>query len=76
MLKETYRHQIKGLLDSHAGLEGTEVIELCPEHQVCQLCVCQKHDEEHDGEAQQVFSTPGHCAGQLAHSLIKIDELE
>lgn len=79
MLKETDRPadiRVKGLLDSHAGLEGTEVVELCPENQVRQLRVGKEHDEEHDGESQQVFSAPGHGAGQLAHGLIKIDELE
>lgn len=70
------RQEFKGLLDSHAGLESAEVIELCPEHQVSQLCVCQEHDEEHDSKPQQVFSTAGDSAGQLAHSLIKIDELK
>lgn len=63
-------------MDSHAGLESAEVVELCAEHQVRQLRVCQEHNEEHDGKSQQVFSTPGHSAGQLAHGLIKIDELK
>lgn len=55
--------QSKVLRDSHAGLEGAEVVKLCAEHQVCQLRVCQEDDEEHDGKPQQVFSAPGHSAG-------------
>lgn len=72
----TDRRQCKEFLDSHAGLEGAKVVKLCPEHQVRQLCVCQEHDKEHDGESQQVFGAAGHGAGQLAHGLIKVDELK
>ena len=60
----------------HAGLERAEVVDLGAEHQVGELSVRQEDDEEHDGEAHQVFGTAGHGAGQLAHGLIHVDELE
>ena len=60
----------------HAVLERAEVVDLGAEHQVGQLGVSQEYDEEHDGEAHQIFGTAGHGAGQLAHGLVHVDELE
>ena len=40
------------------------------------LRVCQEHNEEHDGEAQQILCTSGHRGGQLTHGLIEVDELK
>lgn len=60
----------------HAGLEGTEVVDLGAKHQVGQLSVGQEDDEEHDGETDEVLGTARHGGGQLAHGLVEVDELE
>lgn len=60
----------------HTFLEGTEVIHLSAEDKVRQLGIRQEDDEEHDGEAEEVFGTSGHGCGELAHGPIEIDEFE
>lgn len=61
---------------SQAGLESAEVVDLGAKHQVGELSVGQEDDEEHDGEAHEVFSAARHGAGELAHGLVEVDELK
>lgn len=60
----------------HTLLESTEVIHLSAKDKVRQLGICQEDDEEHDGEAKEVFGTSGHGRGELTHGPIEIDEFE
>ena len=68
--------QYKVQADSHASLEGTEVVHLRAKHKVGQLGVGHEDDEEHDGEAQKVPGTARHGAGQLTHRPVQGEELE
>lgn len=60
----------------HAGLESAEIIDLGSKHQVGQLSIGQKDDEEHNGKSHKVLGTARHSAGQLTHGLIEVDELK
>ena len=68
--------QYKVQADSHASLEGAEVVHLRAKHKVGQLGVGHEDDEEHDGEAQKVPGTARHGAGQLTHRPVQGEELE
>ena len=43
------------MLNSHCVLKGAEVAHLCAEHQVTQLCIGEKDDEEHDCKTTNIF---------------------
>ena len=60
----------------HALDEGAERLNLCPKEQISKLSIGEEHDEEHDGKAQDIFSTSSQCGGQLSHGLVKTDVLE
>lgn len=60
----------------HALDKGAERFNLRPKQQVSKLSVGEENDEEHDGKAQDVFSTTAQCGGQLGHGLVKTDVLE
>lgn len=60
----------------HALDEGTERFNLCSKEQISKLSIGKKYNEEHDGEAQNIFSTSTKCGGQLCHGLVKTDVLE
>lgn len=60
----------------HALDKGTEGFNLCPKQQVSKLSVGEEDNEEHDGEAQDVFSTAAQCGGQLSHGLVETDVFE
>lgn len=57
-------------------MESAEVINLSAKDKVGQLGVRQEDDDEHDGEAEEVFGASRHGCGELAHGPVKIDELE
>lgn len=60
----------------HALDKGAERFNLCPKQQVSKLSIGEENNEEHDGKAQDVFSTTAQCGGQLGHGLVKTDVLE
>lgn len=60
----------------HALDERAERFDLRPKEQISKLSVGEEHDEEHDGEAQDIFSTSTQCGRQLSHGLVKTDVLE
>lgn len=66
----------EGAEHTHALDESVEAFHLGPKKQVAQLGVGKKHDEEQDGEAQDVLGTAGQCGGELGHGLTEADVLE
>lgn len=60
----------------HALDKGAEGFNLCPKQQISKLSVGEEDNEEHDGEAQDVFSTATQCGGQLSHGLVETDVFE
>lgn len=60
----------------HALDKRAERFNLRPKEQISKLSVGEEHDEEHDGKAQDIFSTSTQCGGQLSHGLVKTDVLE
>lgn len=60
----------------HALDKGAEGFNLCPKQQVSKLSVGKEDNEEHDGEAQDVFGTATQCGGQLSHGLVETDVFE
>lgn len=60
----------------HALDEGAKGLHLCPKQQVSKLSVGEEDNEEHNGEAQDVFSTATQSGGQLGHGLVETDVFE
>lgn len=60
----------------HALDKGAEGFNLCPKQQISKLSVGEENNEEHDGEAQDVFRTATQCGGQLSHGLVETDVFE
>lgn len=60
----------------HALDKGAEGFNLCPKQQISKLSVGKENNEEHDGEAQDVFGTATQCGGQLSHGLVETDVFE
>lgn len=60
----------------HAFGKSTERVNFHSKQQISKLGVGEEDDEEHDGEAHDVFSASPQSGGQLSHGLIKTDVLE
>ncbi len=56
--------------------KGAVVLERCPEQQITQLGVREKHDEKHDPEAGYVAPASVQRGGQLGHRFVEGDVLE
>lgn len=61
---------------THALDESAKVFHLGPKKQVAKLGIGEKHDEEHDSEAQDVLGTAGQRGGELSHGFVEADVLE
>lgn len=44
--------------------------------QISELSISKEHDEEHDGESEDVFGTSAQRGGQLIHGLTETDVLK
>lgn len=60
----------------HALDKSAKGFHLSPEQQVSKLSVGKEDNEEHDGEAQNVFSAATQGGRQLSHGLVETDVFE
>lgn len=67
---------MKGAGHTHALDESAKVFHLGSKKQVAELCIGEENNEEHDGEAQDVFGTASQRGGELSHGFVEADVLE
>jgi len=60
----------------HGRREAGEVGHLRAEDEVTELGEGEEDDEEHDGEAGEIFGASSKCGRQLRHGLVEADVLE